>query len=314
MQTINKHKIIDYLYNAVDLSKFRYNLLNSINRLEYLRDNHHYISPNYKGLNYLLILVNIDDKNISCLIDRKKLSYHKSQLNMITFVINNITLSCDDILYKGTIFDGKLIQNNSENIFLIQDCFYCMGKSMLDMDMILKLDEVNTIINSHIDKTKYNKFKLKINTLYNYDNLENIINNLESCNLPTNGLIFYPQVSGINILYLEKKVNDKIIISENVINSQSYDLINDYVNFLQTRRYSYENNDKNQLFWLNRTPIPDVYDLSSLENSNKIGIALIPNLKISYMCDNLIGDKPVQFNCIFSAKFKKWIPISPSEK
>jgi hypothetical protein len=45
-------------------------VLNSINRLEYLRDNHHYVSPNYKGLNYLLILINIDDKNISCLIDR----------------------------------------------------------------------------------------------------------------------------------------------------------------------------------------------------------------------------------------------------
>ena len=46
----------------------------------------------------------------------------------------------------------------------------------------------------------------------------------------------------------------------------------------------------------------------------KISIALIPNLKISYMCDNLINDKPIQFNCIYSLKFKKWIPILPIEK
>ena len=30
--------------------------------------------------------------------------------------------------------------------------------------------------------------------------------------------------------------------------------------------------------------------------------------------DNLINDKPIQFNCIYSLKFKKWIPILPIEK
>ncbi len=311
---IDKQKVINYLYEQIDLSKYRYNLLNSINRLEYLRDNIHYVSPNYKGQNYLLILLNIDNKNISCLVDRKKLSYHKSQLDMKTIQINNISLSCDSVLYNGTIFDGKLIQNNSENIFLIQDCFCCMGNKILDMDMILKLQEIDSVINTHIDKNKCIKFKLKINTLHNYDNLENIIENLGSCSLPTNGLIFYPQISGINILYLEKKVIDKITNNDNIINSQSYDLINNYVNFLQSRIYSYEQSSKNQVFWLSKTIIPDVYDISTSENSNKLGIALIPNLKISYMCDNLINDKPVQFNCNFSVKFKKWIPISPFEK
>jgi hypothetical protein len=28
------------------------------------------------------------------------------------------------------------------------------------------------------------------------------------------------------------------------------------------------------------------------------------------MCDDLIGNKPCKFNCMFSNKFKKWIPLN----
>jgi hypothetical protein len=66
------------------------------------------------------------------------------------------------------------------------------------------------------------------------------------------------------------------------------------------------------MLWLSRTIIPDVYDISEKENGDKEGIALIPNLKTSHLCDNLVGEKPVKFNCIFSNKFKKWIPVSVS--
>ena len=61
---------------------------------------------------------------------------------------------------------------------------------------------------------------------------------------------------------------------------------------------------------LSRTIIHDVYDISENENGDKEGIALIPNLKTSQLCDDIINDKPVKFNCIFSMKFKKWIPLN----
>ena len=34
------------------------------------------------------------------------------------------------------------------------------------------------------------------------------------------------------------------------------------------------------------------------------------SLKISQMCDSIIKDSPVLFNCIYSNKFKKWIPLN----
>ena len=53
----------------------------------------------------------------------------------------------------------------------------------------------------------------------------------------------------------------------------------------------------------------DVYDIADKENGDKQSIALIPNLKTSQMCDELVGEEPVRFNCAFSNKFKKWIPL-----
>jgi hypothetical protein len=82
------------------------------------------------------------------------------------------------------------------------------------------------------------------------------------------------------------------------------------VKVTQSRTYSYEANSKMKHFWLNRTIIPDVYDISTMEHGDKIGIAMIPNLKTSQMCDNLINDVPRQFNCVYSNKFKKWIPLN----
>ena len=79
---------------------------------------------------------------------------------------------------------------------------------------------------------------------------------------------------------------------------------------MKSRAYGYESNGKNKILWLSRTLIPDVYDIAEKENGDKEGIALIPNLKTSQMCDNLISEKPVKFNCIFSNKFKKWMPIT----
>jgi hypothetical protein len=61
--------------------------------------------------------------------------------------------------------------------------------------------------------------------------------------------------------------------------------------------------------WLSRTIVPDVYDIFEKEDGDKLGIALIPNLKTSHMCDDLIKDKMVKFNCCYSNKFKKWIPL-----
>jgi hypothetical protein len=316
-----KQKAIDYLYSSLDLSKFRYIILTTVQKLKYLQENEHYVSPNFKGYNYLLLMFTVGYKHYAVAIDRKKLSYHKDQLDMKTIGIIQINMNISETLYSGTIFDGKLIQTANGSIFLIQDCFYLMGKKMLEMEMTEKMTHLDSVLKSHFKKEKNkniycSNFEFKLNKLYTYMELESMIKNMTNLSIETTGIVFYPKFSGITNIYVDKKTEsvDKITIGTNnkeIIESNTYHIIHDFVNFLKSRTYSYESGSKTKQFWLSRTPIPDVYDLMEKESGDKIGIALIPNLKISLMCDSLIQTTPVKFNCIFSTKFKKWIPLTP---
>ena len=147
-----KYKVIDYLYSKVDLSKHRYDML-SLDKLKYLQENEHYLSLNYKGFNYYLIIFETEyqvgtNKKYCILIDKKKLKYNKNQLDMKTTHIVQIHMNLPEELYKGSIFYGKLSQSSSKSLFIIQDCFYLSGNNLLKMDMIEKIHKIDKVINS----------------------------------------------------------------------------------------------------------------------------------------------------------------------
>jgi hypothetical protein len=312
LEHIAVKKIIDYLYSKINLSKHRFLILDNTQKLNFLQDNEHYLSPNYRGYNYFLLMVTIDEIKYCVAIDRKKLSYHKEHLDIKNISIVQINPKISDTFYHGTIFDGKLIKNNNDYMFLIQDCFYLMGNKMLDMEMKQKITHLDNIFKVHFIKaSKYcSNFNFKLNKLYQYTELKDFVYTiLPTLSIPVNGITFFPKFSGINIVHIEKK-NDKatVITTTPKIESTSYHVIHEFVNFLKNRDYSYETGQTKHL-WLTRTQIPDVYDVSENENGDKMGIAHIPNLKISHYCDDNIKDKPTRFNCVYCNKFKKWIPI-----
>ena len=144
-----KHKVIDYLYNSLQLSNYRYIMLDSIQKLKNLQDNTHYVSPNYKGLNYFLIFLTIATKQYCVVIDRKKLSYHKNQIDFKNISIIKIFINTTDNIFLGSIFCGKLIQKENKFYFLIQDCFYLMGKKIIDMELDQKMIYLNDIIKNN---------------------------------------------------------------------------------------------------------------------------------------------------------------------
>ena len=310
-----KQKVIDYLYNSLNLSNHRFMILNNIQKLEFLKATEHYVAPNFKGFNYFLIFIMLDGKKYCVAIDRRKLSYHKEQIDLKTIFMVKLIVKAGDNIFSGTIFDGKLIESGGKYVFLLQDCFFLMGKKILDMEMEQKMIHLDNILKLHfIDKDICNNFSFKLNKLWKYCDLENLIRNvMPTCNIVSQGLVFYPKHSGISIIHMEKKI-DKIEIETNqttVVECKTYDLIYNFVDYLKTRTYSYEKNNKSRQYWLTKSNIPDVYNISEKENSEKLDIAHIPNIKISHMCNEKISeDKPSKFNCVYHTKFKKWIPIS----
>jgi len=313
-----KSKVVDYLYTTLNLSKYRYGMLDSIQKLNFLQQNEHWVSPNYKGRSYFLIFLNIFNKSYSVLIDRKKLSYHRNQLDLHSIYMVKVHINTNINMYSGTIFEGKIIQklDMDKSYFLIQDCFVLMGKKILDMEIDKKIQYLNDIVNTNlIGDNICSNFIFKLNKLYKYNDIPELINDIiPASSIGSNGIVFYPKISGMIILYIEKKVNDKIEIeskNNDTYVARSYDLIYNFKDFLISRTYSYEKDNKIKSLWLKKNPmkIPDVYDVYENKEDLKIGIAHIPNLKISFYCAEHIKNDFTLVKCIYHNKFQKWIPL-----
>ena len=309
-----KNKIIDYLFDSLDLSKFRYIMLDNLQKLKFLKENPHHVTPNFKGSTYFLIFTKINKVNHCIAIDRKKLSYHKDKVNVKNIFMVKVKATVSESIFRGSIFDCKLIFTKNDNKFynymLIKDCMKLMGNNLLDMEMKNKMIHLNSIINNQFGKNPCPNFIFKVNKLYNYNELEDLINNvIPSCSIPVQGIVFYPKFSGVTMVYI-KKEQDKVEIKNNKsVENESYHMIYNLPKFLKTRLYSYENCGKKKRLWLKKTNISDVYDVLENKDSNRLGIAHIPNLKISHLCKENINDEPVKFLCTYNKKFKKWIPI-----
>ena len=86
-------------------------------------------------------------------------------------------------------------------------------------------------------------------------------------------------------------------------------MIHDLKNFLISRNYSYETNGKKKNMYVEKTEISDVYNIYDTNmKEDKIGIAHIPNIKISQYCYENIKNKEL-CQCIYHKDFSKWIPL-----
>lgn len=287
-------------------------MLENLNQLNFLKNNDHYVSPNFKGYNYFLIFTKINNASYCVAIDKKKLSYHKDKLNIKTIIMYKLKVMTSSSIFRGSIFDCKLLKNKEHKYFmLIKDSYKIMGNNIHDMEMNDKMLYLNGIIDNQFGNNCCSNFNFKINKLYKYDKLENLIKNIiPSCSLEIHGLIFYPKYSGVSIIYIDKK-KEKVQIesSNNSISSDAYNIIKELDNFLKARTYSYEKEGKRKNLLIEKTNISDVYNVYETDNT-KVGIAHIPSLKISSYChENIKDNKAVKFNCIYNNEFKKWIPL-----
>lgn len=305
-----KNKIIDYLFNAIDISKYRYNMLDSMQQLNFLKLNEHYISPNFKGYNYFVIFGKYNNNPYCAIVDRKNLSYHRDKVDIKKVPIFKVKVMTNPSIFRGTIIDCKL----NKNIMIIKDCFQIMGNMIIDMDMFEKMIYIDSIIINQFQKDYCSNFTFKINKLYRYNMLNELITNIiPKCSMDVQGLIFLPKTSGISIIFVDKvnQNNEKVEINTNKlenISNESYHMIHDLKNFLLSRTYSYELKGVKKNLIVEKTEITDVYNVYENNSCDKLGIAHIPNMKISHYCNNNIKDKALCV-CIYHTNFNKWIPL-----
>jgi hypothetical protein len=172
-----KNDIVDYLYNCVDLSKYKYNLLKTFDDLKTLKETEHHVSPNFSGKNGFIIFKKFKGRFYSILVDQKTLKYNKSSLDLksVRFIPLNVKARVG--IYDGTILDGKLIKvKNGKSVFMITDVFYLEGKDLTEDNIENKLINIKIYLdqNVRVDK-KLSKITFDINKLYNYDQIRDMI-------------------------------------------------------------------------------------------------------------------------------------------
>ncbi len=322
-----KKKIIEFLFNTINLSNYRYTFLNNINRLKYLKENEHYVSPNFHGYNYLLIFTTVNEKPLTVMVDRRKLKYNQDHIDYNKLSCVKVDMRVSKKINKGTILDGKFIRNNNDYIYLIQDVYHLMGNNMTDTEISKKINILDSTINTYFSSNPCKNFQIKINKLYTYDEIDNMINKvMKGCKLLTNGIIFFPKYSGTSIIYLDKKEEKSQVKVEILEGGESPgynttlkpDRLNDIImnmkTYLHSRNYGYmqESSDMMANLELRKTKIPDVFDIYAKNDNDMVkqGIALIPNMKTSHLCQEVFRqeDKKIMV-CKFYKKFKKWIPL-----
>ena len=214
-----KTKIIDYIFNTIDLSKYRYNMLENVQQLNFLKMNEHYVSPNFKGFNYFLLFYKFKDniqknkESSYCIaIDKKNLSYHRKSIDVKKIYMFRIKMFASSSIFMGSLFDTKLIKD----IMLVKDCYNLMGNNITDMEMNEKMIYLDSIIANQFHKDYCPNFKLKINKLYKYNMLEEIVKKIiPNCELEITGLVFYPFKSGISYIYTDKIIDKRQNTSNN---------------------------------------------------------------------------------------------------
>jgi hypothetical protein len=197
---------VEHVYNSIDLSRFRYELLEFKNELPQLLEKKYYVSPNFSGSNCLLVFSKIKDKYYQFLIDRKTLSYNSKKINYDMIKLMYVDIKLDINIYKdrGSIFDGVLIQNNNKKIFIITDVYMFKGQDTIDTPINLKLLSVSTYFNSTYKKDKNNDMRIMINDLYELDEIDTLINNKipENKEFLIKGICFFPEHSGTKKIFM----------------------------------------------------------------------------------------------------------------
>lgn len=335
-----KQQIINYIYSVIEVSRYKYKVLEVEDDLQLLDVNKYVVSANFTGPNCLLVFIKIKDKFYSHLIDRKTLSYNPSQIKLDNLKTTRVRVALDQSIYDGSIFDGILLQQGSSRTFVITDCYYFRGKNLSDDQLVYKLINVKSYLEANYKSDNIiNTLKLSVNKIYELSDISTLITNdiPKTKNINIRGITFHPIISGTKLIYLfgneAKTTNNTFQLNQKQyhvpINSVGKQSANSGTDQQETHpkhktTVTYVCKTDQPIFAtleIRKTETVDVYKLYSVEKctknnktvlkSKKMGIAYIPTEKCSRTCKNLISsdNSRILMKCQFIQDKNKWMPI-----
>ena len=334
-----REQLKNFIYRNINLSKFKYKILKNDDDLKLLLSTKYFGSFNYFGSNCLLVFAKISDKYVSCIIDRKTLSYDENKVDLESMKIMKINVNIDKSIYDGTILDCIVYGNRNRRQIIITDGYFFKGRNMAGGKYQHKITNIKTFFEANYDESNVeNDYDIKIGNFYEIKPFVEILekNNINIVDgLQTRGLIFYPEISGTKIIYLFNDVTVHQDRKNNTINKPSNNMLqhyqkhenrNDHVNNENNKKMKYRyvakevDGDIYATFEMRKTCTADNYKLYSVEKTNiggrdvyktvKMDTAYIPTAICSTMCRNFTSkDDNVLVKCKFLEQKGKWIPV-----
>lgn len=312
-----KKKLINYIINNVQLSKFNYKIIKFREDLELLKGNNYYIAPNYNGINSLMVFTKFKNNYYSLIIDKRKNINDTNNVKIIP-----IDIRLNKSIYNGTILDGVLLynpnnNNNKSKTFVVNDIYYFCGENAMDDNVKDKLDKFSVFI-KHSFKNDYhmNSCTFIVNSFYNCSQIKKLINIYipeSSHRKSIKGISFFPERSGTRLIYLYS----------NSITQKEQDNINHHkINPIDIK------GDVTATFKIKKTDNVDVYYLfmiKKMKRDNKkvikyvtfndnLKLAKLPSIETSLFCKRLFESD--NKNILVKCKFVKggWVPYKMVNK
>ncbi len=336
-----KKLVIDYIYSKINISKFKYKLLENYTDLSSFQDsNKFYVSANFSGSNCLLVFCKMKNKNYSFLVDRKTLSFNADQIKYDSVNITPINIKLDNSIYQGTIIDGIFIKHDKkrEKFFVITDMYMFRGVSTEKDKINMKLSNIETYLDYNMKSCQ--NLILTINKLYEFDSIDKLVNEdiKKTHDFHVRGLSFYPEFSGTKLIYVFNDDKDKKFLNKSATDKEPQkEIITHVKNTVQPSeskktkitysvKDSYKKDDICFVLELRKTDITDVYKLFVVEEvekedkkilkTKKMGIAYVPTKDCSQLCKDVFSktvNNRALFKCQFDSNKNKWVPIEEAK-
>ena len=338
-----KKGIKDFIWEKAKIrpADKNYRILNYTS-LHHLKKYPHLATLSTYGKKFLLILLQVDDKQQTLFIDRKR--------EMMVYM----PMKFVDSLYQGTIFDGELIKdNNGEWIYFITDINCYRGTSTHQMSLPERIELVQMILAKNYQKGNLDFCQFQMKEYFPYQYLDDLSNGYKDrLKYRCSGLIFKNQTKNEKaLLYIfpENRTQSQVDQESNQIAPSSYSTSHSSSHsssqsssqssssssivattesvtispkfksvpssILEDDKFIKDNNN----FILRTTELPDVYELFAKNKTGellKVGLAGITSMDVSKHVNQIIkdvedehNDKNIIVRCHYIKRFKKWEPI-----
>ncbi len=309
------------------------------NNILKLNNSPHLVSLKTNGNPYLLYLTKINFINQCIFIDKKiQQGYFLPRM-----IISRFEFSDD--LFDNTIFDGEMVKCDNDNrwVFLINDILVHKNQYLENINFLKRLGIIKEIMNTKFRRDKNNICNIQIKKYVTYDKIKYLVEDFSSkLNYTCRGLYFKPLYlkfkdilynfddSLIKTISRVKYQNDSTFITNKNIISDSVSDISSITNTKQlgqkqvscvslksvcsnTSINTLESTTSSKTYLVEKTELPDVYNLYDTLTNEKKGIACIPFLATSKLLFEIFKDvnltNKIKMECEYISYFDKWIPI-----